>query len=371
MMSQCHRTWTRSGFAVTAAVLAPVLLVLIAPTDADAQQTRRVVISDLPLAEQMQIRSQAEWTGEEADRLLQKARTADRDGDYRQAAELFERSAQLRTPSSKRGVDGFEEAGRAYFTAEQPMRASRAWEEAASRALIRGDVVSASRNFMRAAGGAQRAGHPVRTSDMAWRAYYLTESPHLSRDQQAKLREHFDFEEITLRAPEAEPLLPPIRVTSVSAAETMRLRHVEDRYVAALRSAAVDTISSTLSAMERATLAEKIYFAHDESELSETAKTVLRNKARVFRDHPSMRFTITGYASTSGTESYNRSLGLRRAGAAREYLISQGVPETRINIASRGENELDVLGPGEVAGTANRRGEFWIFMADIPRSEGW
>lgn len=372
MISQCHRTWTRSGFAVTAAVLVPVLLVLLAPADADAQQTRRVVISDVPLADQMQIRSQPEWSGEEARRLLREARTADRDGDHRQAAELFEGSAQLRMPSSKLGVVGFEEAGRAYFSAERPMRASRAWEEAANRALIRGDVLSASRNFMRAAGGAHRAGRRVRTSDMAWRAYYLTESPHLSRDQQAELQSHFEFEEITLSAPEAEPLLPPIRVTSVSAAETLRLRRVEDRYLTTLRGNSTADTSSTLSAEERVTMMERIYFAHDQSELSSTAKTILRNKARVFRDNPSMRFTITGYASDgAGTASYNRSLGLRRAEAAREYLISQGTPSTRINIASRGDQDLIVEGPGALADAANRRGEFWVFMAEIPRARDW
>lgn len=370
MIAQCRRTWTLSRLAVIAAVVAPVLLVLLAPADVDAQQTRRVVLSDLPLAEQMQVRSQANWSGEEADRLLEKARTADRDGDYRQAADLFERSAQLRMPASKRAVLGFEQAGRAYFSADRPGRASRAWEEAANRALIRGDIVSASQNFMRAAGGAQKAGDRVRTSDMAWRAYHLTESPHLSRDQQAKLQEHFDFEEITLSAPEAEPLLPPIRATSVSAAETIRLRHIEERYLATLRGdAPADTSPSGLSAADRATMMERIYFANDRSELSSTAKTVLRKKARVFRAHPAMRFTITGYASGSGTASYNRSLGLRRAVTAREYLVSQGVPESRIDVASRGENELDVLGPGEVADAANRRGEFWIFLAEVTTSQ--
>lgn len=369
MFSRYLQSWTRPGMAAGAAMLALALLILLAPGEADAQQTRRVVITDLPWAEQMQIRSQGEWSGEEADRLLKQARTADRKGKYQRAADRFEQSGQLRRVASKRGVRAFEEAGRAYFSADRPMRASRAWEEAAGRALIRGDVFAASRNFMRAAGAAQKAGRRVRTSDMAWRAYYLTESPHLSRDHRAKLREHFDFEEITISAPDAQPLLPPIRVTSVSAAETMRLRRVEDRYAATLRGAPADTTSSTLSAAERSTMAEKIYFAHDRSDLSATARAVLRNKARVFSDHPSMRITVTGFTSESGADAYNRSLGLRRAAAARDYLVSQGIPSRRISIATRGDNDLVVRGPGEIADAANRRGEFWILMVEFPTGQ--
>jgi outer membrane protein OmpA-like peptidoglycan-associated protein len=133
---------------------------------------------------------------------------------------------------------------------------------------------------------------------------------------------------------------------------------VESRYRALRDSLASrgSAAPSGLSEAERATMMEKIHFAHDRSELSATAKSVLRDKVRVFREHPSMQITITGYASAgSGTASYNRKLGLRRAEAAREYLVSQGIPKTRIAIASRGDNDLVVQGPGEVADVANRR----------------
>jgi peptidoglycan-associated lipoprotein len=77
-----------------------------------------------------------------------------------------------------------------------------------------------------------------------------------------------------------------------------------------------------------------------------------------------MRIVITGYASSPGTDTYNMALGMRRATAAKAYLVSQGVGAERIEIATRGENNLLVVGPGEVANAANRHGQFRLLVAD-------
>lgn len=129
-------------------------------------------------------------------------------------------------------------------------------------------------------------------------------------------------------------LAPEVGVASISVAETSRLRNVESRY-RALRVSLTDasrwtTAASAPSEAERVTLREKIRFAHDRAGLSATAKAVLRKKVRVFSAHPCMQITITGYASEPGSKSYNRSLGLRRAEAARDYLVARGVDGTRI-----------------------------------------
>ena len=66
---------------------------------------------------------------------------------------------------------------------------------------------------------------------------------------------------------------------------------------------------------------------------------------------------ISGFASRPGTEAYNMALGLRRAEAARAHLVSRGVDPIRIKIATRGEAQLFIEGPGETADAANRRGQ--------------
>lgn len=186
-MSNHLTAFIRPSLAAGAAAL--VLTILI-PADSSAQQTRRVVISDLPIAEQAEIRTLAMASATEADELLRRAEAANETATYRQAADLFEQSGRLRMPGDRRGGQAFEKAGHAHFSAERPARASRAWEEAGNRALILGDVFVASQNFMRASVAAQEAGDRVRTSDLGWKAYHLTESPQLSEEQKRQLREH-------------------------------------------------------------------------------------------------------------------------------------------------------------------------------------
>lgn len=169
---------------------AALVLTILTPADSDAQQTRRVVITDLPIAEQQEIRAQTMAGATEADELLRQAEAANRNGKFGKTAELFERSGKLRPPGDERGGRAFEKAGHAYFSADKFLRASRAWEEAGNRALILGDVFLASQNYMRASLAAQEAGNRVRTSEFAWKAYYLTESPQLSKNQKRELREH-------------------------------------------------------------------------------------------------------------------------------------------------------------------------------------
>jgi outer membrane protein OmpA-like peptidoglycan-associated protein len=154
--------------------------------------------------------------------------------------------------------------------------------------------------------------------------------------------------------------MPPMTMQhtdSVSAAETARLRAIEAEHRAMLAAEARAVSDATI-------MAEVIHFGHDSSELSPEARAILDSKVLIFRSDPEMRILITGYASQPGTEAYNMALGLRRAEATRAYLISRGVAASRVQIATRGQNELVVDGPGERADAANRRGEFRLLVSD-------
>ncbi|MGD0484324.1 MAG: OmpA family protein [Gemmatimonadales bacterium] len=154
---------------------------------------------------------------------------------------------------------------------------------------------------------------------------------------------------------------------SVSAAETRRLRIVEASYQAlrdSLARPSERTPAPASSAEALATMHEMIYFPNDRAELSDSAKAILDSKVTVFRANPAMRIVIVGFASEPGSAAYNMALGLRRAEAAKAYLVSQGVEPIRIEIATRGAGHLVVEGPGEAADAANRRGQFRLLIAD-------
>ncbi len=153
------------------------------------------------------------------------------------------------------------------------------------------------------------------------------------------------------------------RPDSVSAAETMRLRAAEADYKALRDSLALPQPVSSASAL--ATMHERIHFGNDRSDIDVAARAVLHDKVAVFQANPAMRIVIVGFASRPGTDAYNMALGLRRADAAKIYLVSQGIDASRIEIATRGAGELLVDGPGEAAHAANRRGEFRLQVADL------
>lgn len=157
----------------------------------------------------------------------------------------------------------------------------------------------------------------------------------------------------------------PQRPDSVSAAETRRLRGIAASYQSLRDSLNRPKFSPPASSAEAlATMKEMIFFRNDQSNLSDSAKAILDEKVTVFYANPGMRIVISGFASQPGTADYNMALGLRRAEAARDYLVSRGVDAIRIEIATKGEGQLLVEGPGEVADAANRRGQFRLLIAD-------
>jgi len=67
-----------------------------------------------------------------------------------------------------------------------------------------------------------------------------------------------------------------------------------------------------------------------------------------------------GHADERGTAEYNLALGERRARAARDYLVSQGIAADRISLVSFGEERPECSEHVEACWARNRRAEFLI-----------
>lgn len=111
------------------------------------------------------------------------------------------------------------------------------------------------------------------------------------------------------------------------------------------------------------TMQAMIHFANDEAGLSKSATAILDEKVPIFRSNPALRIVIVGYASEPGTAAYNLALGTRRAEAAKRHLVARGIASSRIEIATRGQGDLLVEGPGEAADAQNRRDQFQLLIA--------
>lgn len=115
-----------------------------------------------------------------------------------------------------------------------------------------------------------------------------------------------------------------------------------------------NAILNDLSRDFQANTDETVTFAFDRAALDATARRALDGQARWLRDHPEVRMTIVGHTDLVGNESYNFGLGLRRAKAALQYLVAQGVSADRLEaVESRGE--LEPVVPTEARERRNRR----------------
>jgi outer membrane protein OmpA-like peptidoglycan-associated protein len=81
-----------------------------------------------------------------------------------------------------------------------------------------------------------------------------------------------------------------------------------------------------------------VNFAFNSAVLDETARATLRQQAQWIRQFPEVHFRVYGHTDLVGSNAYNKRLGLRRARAAVNYLVAQGVDGRRLEaVASFGE----------------------------------
>jgi len=100
---------------------------------------------------------------------------------------------------------------------------------------------------------------------------------------------------------------------------------------------------------------DTVYFGTDEFLIDAQSKATLAAQAKWMLANPNVRASIEGHADERGTREYNMALGERRANAARDYLISQGVPTARLLVTSWGKERPVATGSDESAWAQNRR----------------
>ncbi|MBX7459752.1 peptidoglycan-associated lipoprotein Pal [Qipengyuania huizhouensis] len=98
-----------------------------------------------------------------------------------------------------------------------------------------------------------------------------------------------------------------------------------------------------------------VYFDTDRYNIDAEDSAKLQTQAQYFNQYPDVRFTIEGHADERGTREYNLALGERRANAAKNYLVSLGIPASRIRTVSYGKERPVALGSNEAAWAQNRR----------------
>jgi peptidoglycan-associated lipoprotein len=98
-----------------------------------------------------------------------------------------------------------------------------------------------------------------------------------------------------------------------------------------------------------------VFFDSDSSSLTGTARDTLDKQNQWLRQFANQRIVIEGHCDERGTREYNLALGERRAQAARDYLVNQGVQTGRITTISYGKERPVAVGSNEQSWAQNRR----------------
>jgi peptidoglycan-associated lipoprotein len=103
------------------------------------------------------------------------------------------------------------------------------------------------------------------------------------------------------------------------------------------------------------------FFDFNAADIRPDARDALSKTAEFLRTHAEVRVVIEGHCDERGSTEYNLGLGDRRAAAAKNFLISLGVPATRMGTVSYGKERPFCTEHSEECWQQNRRAH--IIMA--------
>jgi peptidoglycan-associated lipoprotein len=103
-----------------------------------------------------------------------------------------------------------------------------------------------------------------------------------------------------------------------------------------------------------------IHFDFDRYDIRPGDAQILDENAKWMKRNPNFAVLIEGPADERGTNEYNLALGERRAKAAMNYLVSQGVAAGRFTIISYGEERPQCTEKNEACWSRNRQAHFLV-----------
>jgi peptidoglycan-associated lipoprotein len=103
-----------------------------------------------------------------------------------------------------------------------------------------------------------------------------------------------------------------------------------------------------------------IHFDFDKYAIRPRDAEILQANARWLRTNQNALLLIEGHCDERGTDEYNLALGERRAKAAADYLVAQGIAASRVTMISYGKERPRCTERSEACWAKNRRAHFLV-----------
>ena len=97
-----------------------------------------------------------------------------------------------------------------------------------------------------------------------------------------------------------------------------------------------------------------VLFAFNKYNLKPEAREKLAKVSGILLAHPDLKIQVEGYTDNIGSDEYNQKLSEERAGAVRDYLVSQDVPQQDVTAQGFGKSD-PVADNSTAAGRAQNR----------------
>lgn len=115
---------------------------------------------------------------------------------------------------------------------------------------------------------------------------------------------------------------------------------------------------------------QNIYYDLDKSDIRPDARPALDELVVLMRKYPEITVITSSHCDSRASEAYNRSLSLRRAESSKSYLVSKGIPASRIRVEYYGKTRLvnrcfDSVPCSEADQQLNRRTEFDVILNGV------
>ena len=101
-----------------------------------------------------------------------------------------------------------------------------------------------------------------------------------------------------------------------------------------------------------------INFDLDKKQILPRMYVELDKKVDLMNKYPNAKIMLEGHTDDLGSDEYNYQLGLDRANAAKNYLVSKGINASRLSVSSKGRTAPAVPNSNEQNRFKNRRVEF-------------
>lgn len=103
-----------------------------------------------------------------------------------------------------------------------------------------------------------------------------------------------------------------------------------------------------------------VHFEYDKSRLMIDSKVILDRVVESLQNEPTVKIMIAGHTDWMGSDAYNQKLSERRAASVVDYLVSKGIPASRLSAKGFGETQPVATNETADGREHNRRTELHI-----------